>query len=84
MGDHIRRSRLIFEITQKEAALRLGVDAWTVHNWETGERRPEIRFIPAFVGFLGYDLEPVHSETFADRLVSKGRELGLSQQEIAR
>lgn len=71
-------------ITQEEAATLLGVNAWTVHNWETGQRKPEIRFLPTLVGFLGYDPEPVNEGTLAGRLVAKRRELGLTQREAAR
>ncbi len=74
----------MLSITQEEAALRLRVNAWTVHNWETGQRKPEIRFIPALVEFLGYDPEPVEEGTLAGRLVAKRRELGLSQRAAAR
>jgi transcriptional regulator with XRE-family HTH domain len=84
LGDHIRRRRLMLAITQEEAAQRLGVNAWTVHNWETGQRKPEIRFLPSLVDFLGYDPEPVDEGTLAGRLVARRRELGLSQREAAR
>lgn len=84
LGEHIRRRRLMLAITQEEAAALLGVNAWTVHNWETGQRKPETRFIPALVGFLGYDPEPVDEGTLAGRLVAKRRELGLSKLEAAR
>jgi transcriptional regulator with XRE-family HTH domain len=84
LGEHIRRRRLMLLITQEEAAFLLGVNAWTVHNWETGQRKPEIRFIPALVAFLGYDPEPVDEGTLAGRLVAKRRQLGLSQREAAR
>ncbi len=84
LGEHIRRRRLVLSITQDEAALRLGVNVWTVHNWETVETKPEIRFIPALTAFLGYDPEPADTGTLAGRLVSKRRELGLSQREAAR
>jgi transcriptional regulator with XRE-family HTH domain len=84
MGDHIRRRRLMLAITQEQAAARLGVNAWTIHNWETGETKPAIQFIPALVGFLGYDPEPVDRGTLAGRLVAKRRELGFSQRVAAR
>jgi DNA-binding transcriptional regulator YiaG len=84
LGDHIRRRRLMLAITQEEAAALLGVNAWTVHNWETGQRSPEIRFIPTLIQFLGYDPEPVDEGTLAGRLIAKRRELGLSQREAAR
>ena len=84
MGDHIRRRRLMLSLTQEETAERLGVNAWTVLNWETGQSKPEIRFIPALVSFLGYDPEPVETGTLAGRLVAKRRELGWSQRAAAR
>lgn len=71
-------------ITQEEVAACLGVNAWTVHNWETGQRKPEIRFVPALVAFLGYDPEPVDEGTLAGQLVAKRLKLGLSQREAAR
>jgi transcriptional regulator with XRE-family HTH domain len=84
LGDHIRRRRLMLSLTQEETAERLGVNAWTVLNWETGQSKPEIRFIPALIGFLGYDPEPVDTGTLAGRLVAKRRELGWSQRAAAR
>ena len=84
LGDHIRRRRLVLSITQEEAALRLGVNPWTVLNWETGETKPAIQFIPALVGFLGYDPEPIDTGTLAGQLVAKRRELGWSQRDAAR
>jgi transcriptional regulator with XRE-family HTH domain len=84
LGDHIRRRRLVLAITQEEAAARLSVNAWTVHNWEIGKTKPAIEFIPALVEFLGYDPEPVDEGTLAGRLVARRRELGLSQREAAR
>lgn len=74
----------MLSLTQEEAAERLGVNAWAVHNWEVGARKPAIQFIPALVVFLGYDPEPADTGTLAGRLVAKRRELGLSQREAAR
>ncbi len=84
LGEHLRRRRLVLSITQEEAACRLGVNSWTILNWETGQTKPEIRFIPALVEFLGYDPELVDERTLAGRLVAKRRLLGLSQREAAR
>jgi transcriptional regulator with XRE-family HTH domain len=84
LGDHIRRRRLMLSLTQDETAERLRVNAWTVLNWETGETKPAIQFIPALVAFLGYDPEPMSVETLAGRLVSRRRELGWSQSVAAR
>lgn len=69
--------------SQDEAALKLGVNDWTVLNWETGQMKPAIQFVPALVEFLGYDPEPVEEGTLAGRLIAKRRLLGLSQHEAA-
>lgn len=84
LGEHVRRRQLMLSITQEGAAALLGVNSWTVHNWEAGQRKPDIRFLQALVAFLGYDPESVDTGTLAGRLVAKRRELGLSQREAAR
>src|SRR3990172_860195 len=58
LGAHLRRRRLEMKLTQKEVADQLGVVPWTVLNWEKGRTQPLIKFIPAIVGFLGYDPFP--------------------------
>lgn len=73
LGDHIRRRQLMLSITQEEAASHLGVNAWTVINWETGQTKPAIHFIPALIRFLGYDPEPADTGTLAGKLVSRRR-----------
>lgn len=83
LGEHIRRRRLMLSLTQEKTAERLGVNPWTVLNWETGQSKPAIQFIPALVGFLGYDPEPVDEGTLAGRLIAKRRLLGLSQRVAA-
>ncbi|NOT87459.1 MAG: helix-turn-helix transcriptional regulator [Lysobacter sp.] len=84
LGEHIRRRRLVLSITQEEAARQLGVNAWTVLNWEAEETKPAIQFIPALVEFLGYDPEPVDQGTLVGQLVAKRRELGISKRQAAR
>jgi DNA-binding XRE family transcriptional regulator len=84
LGDHIRRRRLVLTLTQEETAERFGVNAWTVLNWETGQTKSAIKFVPALIRFLGYDPEPADRGTLAGRLVAKRRELGLSQWAAAR
>jgi DNA-binding XRE family transcriptional regulator len=41
-------------MTQKEAARLLGVDQWTVINWEKGRTEPVKRLVPSITLFLGY------------------------------
>ena len=42
-------------IQQKELAQQLGASTWTLRLWEAGRAKPEIRFWPAIMRFLGYD-----------------------------
>src|SRR5436309_13082339 len=55
-GGHIRRCRLVRELTQTEAAKLLRISSATVVNWETGKTETSIASIPAIVRWLGYDL----------------------------
>ena len=71
-------------LTQDELATQLGVNPWTVGNWEIDETKPILRFIPRIIELLGYDPEPPNPVTIADRLKAKRRELGWSQREAAR
>ena len=65
-------------------ATQLGVNPWTVGNWETGETKPVLRFIPRIIQFLGYEPEPLIPVNLAELLNAKRRELGWSQKEAAR
>ena len=54
LGEHIRKRRLDLGLTQKELASALGVDQWTVINWEVRGRTPAPQVMPRVVQFLGY------------------------------
>jgi transcriptional regulator with XRE-family HTH domain len=58
LGDHLRAKRIDLGLLQREVAVRIGVDTATVTNWELGNTEPEERFIPALIGFLGYNPLP--------------------------
>jgi DNA-binding XRE family transcriptional regulator len=83
LGEHIRKRRLELELTQKQAAELLGVNPWTVLNWEVGRNEPPIRSVPAVLTFLGYDPIPP-PETLAERLLQARRQCGWSTTEAAR
>ena len=82
VGDHIRQTRLRLGLLQKEAAERLGVNSWTVLNWERGHTEPPMVSIPAILKFLGYDPFP-QPRTLPQRLLAKRREMGWSIKEAA-
>ena len=83
IGDHIRRRRLALKLLQKEVAERIGVDKCSVFNWEANGSTPRIRYMPAIIGFLGYNPLPP-PEGMGERLVRRRTSLGLSQKEFAR
>jgi transcriptional regulator with XRE-family HTH domain len=82
VGDHIRKRRLGLKLHQREVAEQLGVGTTSVLNWEGNWSRPEIRYMPAIIRFLGYDPLPA-ANTLAERLVRHRTGLGLSQKEAA-
>lgn len=45
-------------LLQREVAQQLGVDKWTVLNWERGKTSPDVRYYPAIIEFLGYNPFP--------------------------
>jgi DNA-binding transcriptional regulator YiaG len=50
--------------------------------WESNASLPAIRYVPAILSFLGYDPFPP-AQTFADRLTTARKVLGLSQRRLA-
>jgi transcriptional regulator with XRE-family HTH domain len=82
VGDHIRRKRLGLKMLQRKVAEQLGVDKTSVFNWEANASSPEIRYMPAIIGFLGYNPLPA-VKTLAEQLVRHRTTLGLSQTEAA-
>jgi DNA-binding XRE family transcriptional regulator len=70
-------------LIQKEVAKLLGVNTWTILNWEKGRTKPPIASIPTIVKFVGYDPFP-QPETLPQRLLAKRREMGWSIKEAAK
>jgi transcriptional regulator with XRE-family HTH domain len=83
LGQHLRKRRLELNLTQKEVADQLGVNPWTILNWEKGHTEPPMASIPAIARFLGYDPFP-QPETLSQHLLAKRRAMGWSIQEAAR
>jgi transcriptional regulator with XRE-family HTH domain len=82
IGDHIRRRRLELKMLQREVAVQLGVDTTCVFNWEAQISKPEIRYMPAIIAFLGYNPLP-EVTTIGERLVRQRTTLGLTQKDAA-
>ena len=82
LGDHIRKARLDRRLLQQDVATLLGVDETSVWQWERNRTDPQVHFIPAICGFLGYaPWEP--PEGFAAWLRQARRGSGLSRRNLA-
>jgi transcriptional regulator with XRE-family HTH domain len=83
LGEHVRKRRLELRLTQKQVAEQLGVNPWTVLNWEKDKTEPPIESIPAILRFLKYDpfLEP---KSLPECLLAKRRAMGWPIKEAAR
>jgi transcriptional regulator with XRE-family HTH domain len=82
IGDHIREKRLDLGLRQADVALRLGVDLFTLINWEKNKTEPVVRHWPAIVSFLRY-CPYQQVETFGDKLRLYRIHQGLSHKAIA-
>ena len=51
-GDHLRKRRHERGLLQKDAAASMGVNTWTLGNWEKGYTKPALRFWPKIIDFL--------------------------------
>lgn len=82
LGEHLRKRRWEGKWQQKEVALRLGVNQWTLIGWETDRSMPSVRMFPKILDFLKYDPfpEPV---TLGERIVAKRRSLGIARKRLA-
>lgn len=83
IGEHVLRRRLELGLSQKEAAAGLGVQAWTVLNWEKGYTAPPITAYKALIGFLGYEPCPP-AKSLQERMRAIRRRRGWTIQEAAR
>jgi hypothetical protein len=58
LGEHLRKRRLTLGLTQAAAGQRLGVNQFSVMNWELEVRQPRRKSWPATIAFLAYDPRP--------------------------
>ncbi len=82
LGDHLKKRRHELSLFQKDVALRLSVNDWTICNWENNKTTPAVRFLPRIIDFLGYYPFPA-PETLGERLLAYRKHLGLSRKEAA-
>lgn len=83
LGDHLKKQRLDMGLRQKDVALRLAVNDWTICNWENNKTVPAVRYLPRIIAFLGYDPFPV-PQSLGEEIVAARRKLGLSRKWLAK
>jgi len=83
LADHLRQRRRVLGLTEAQAAGRLGVNLWTVGNWERGRSSPRPSYLPVIHAFLGYCPLPPSSRHLGDRLVAWRLAHGLSKAAAA-
>ena len=83
LGEHIKRVRLERGLMQKEVAQTLGVNPWTLGNWENGYTEPVIVHYPAIMAFLGY-CPWMPADTLGKQIYRCRVHQGLSIQKFAR
>ena len=69
-------------LLQRDIALKIGTTAGNVWNWEVGRSEPILRFLPAILGFLGYDPRPTPT-TVSERLVAYRLARGWARPRLA-
>ena len=82
LGELVRQRRQNLGLTLESAALSLGVNLWTLMNWEHDRRIPTDRYYPALIEFLGHEPWPTPT-TLAERLRASRLRRGLSQEQAA-
>jgi DNA-binding XRE family transcriptional regulator len=68
VGDHIRRRRLALKLLQKDVADQAGVGETSVFKWAANTSQPDLKYMPAVIQFLGYNLLPP-AKSWGERLV---------------
>jgi Tol biopolymer transport system component/transcriptional regulator with XRE-family HTH domain len=82
IGEHLRARRIALGLYQRQAAEMLGVNLYTVINWEKGRTQPPTTAYAAILAFLGYDPRRM-PETLGERLRARRGALGLSIRKAA-
>jgi len=83
LGEHLKKRRLKLGLSQEAAAAQLGVNPFTVLNWEKGRTEPPVRALAIIVRWLGYDPLP-EPTTLQERMKAARAGAGWTVVEAAR
>jgi transcriptional regulator with XRE-family HTH domain len=82
IGEHIKRERLKRDLRQCDVGMALGVNAFTIMNWEKRETIRIPRYYPLIIAWLGYDPFPMPRYK-GEKLRYDRLRLGLTSREMA-
>jgi len=82
LGELLRQRRRNLGLTLERTARTLGVNLWTLMNWEHDRRIPTDRYYPALIEFLGREPWPAPA-TLDEKLRAARLRRGLSQEQAA-
>ncbi|MCU7847672.1 MAG: transcriptional regulator [Candidatus Thiodiazotropha sp. (ex Lucinoma kastoroae)] len=74
--------RLKRGLRQSEVSLILGINPWTLRNWEHNRTEPSVRYYPAIMNFLGY-CPYQRGDTLGKKIMLHRAHQGLSQRQLA-
>jgi DNA-binding transcriptional regulator YiaG len=93
IGDHLRKRRLEFGLSQPQLAKQLGVSAASILNWELRKQVPELRFLKRLWEFVGMRIpidaalppqQAAADGAIGERIRCARRRLALTQVQLAR
>ena len=82
LGQHLKKRRLELGLRQRDIADNMGVNTWTYLLWEQNKTKPEVRYWPKIILFLGFDPSPT-GVSLSEKLKVYRRRHGLSQAKLA-
>ena len=83
LGDQLRKKRMDLGLSQRALASQLGVSRTSIENWEGNEVKPARWMMTRIKEFLGLQISQTPA-SFAERLTTYRRGLGVSQEALAR
>lgn len=84
LGDHVRKKRIESSLLQKDVATIFKVCEDTITGWESGRTKPEVRYYPAIVRFLGYSPFELPDDTLAKQVKHYRYQHGLTPREFGK
>jgi transcriptional regulator with XRE-family HTH domain len=84
VGDHLRARRIEQELKQSDVSVILQVSEATITNWENNLTKPETRYIPAIIRFLGYNPNTADTNSLGGRIKYYRQTNGLTHKKMGK